>query len=176
VQRGHRCQTRNRQQADFSAAIEHNPSLAIAYGNRGYAYHRKRDMARAVADYTMEIKLRPDVLAYINRGNAYRDSEQLDRAAADYGEVIKLAPTDARGWRNRGMIKLFQGDTRADLADYDKALQYDPADAYSWNNRGQAKMRLGDKAGAVADFPKALEISPGLRTASDSLKRLGAAQ
>lgn len=90
--------------------------------------------------------------------------------------MIKLAPTDARSWRNRGMIKLFQGDTRAGLADYDKALQYDPADAYSWNNRGQAKMRLGDKAGAIADFRKALEISPGLRTASDGLKRLGAAQ
>ena len=37
-------------------------------------------------------------------------------------------------------------------------------------------MRLGDKAGAIADFRKALEISPGLRTASESLKRLGAAQ
>jgi tetratricopeptide (TPR) repeat protein len=124
----------------------------------------------------VEIKLRPDVLAYINRGNAYRDGEQLDRAAADYGEVIKLAPTDARGWRNRGMIKLFMGDTKGGLADYDKALQYDPADAYSWNNRGQARMRLGDKAGAIADFRKALKISPGLRAASESLERLGAAQ
>jgi Flp pilus assembly protein TadD len=74
------------------------------------------------------------------------------------------------------MIKLFQGDTKGGLADYDKALQYDPADAYSWNNRGQAKMRLGDKAGAIADFRKALALSPGLRSASDSLKRLGAAQ
>jgi Flp pilus assembly protein TadD len=74
------------------------------------------------------------------------------------------------------MIKLFQGDTKGGLADYDKALQYDPADAYSWNNRGQAKMRLGDKAGAIANFRKALALSPGLRSASDSLKRLGAAQ
>jgi len=90
--------------------------------------------------------------------------------------VIKLAPTDARGWRNRGMIRLFKGDTKRGLADYDMALQYDPADAYSWNNRGQAKMRLGDRAGAIADFRKALEISPGLRTASESLQRLGAAQ
>jgi tetratricopeptide (TPR) repeat protein len=61
----------------------------------------------------MEIRLRPDVLAYNNRGDAYRDSEQLDRAAADYGEVIKLAPKDARGWRDRGMIKLFQGDNQS---------------------------------------------------------------
>lgn len=117
--------------ADFDLAIRHNPQLSIAYGNRGFAYFRKRDLTRTIADYTTQIRLRPDVLAYINRGNAYRDGEQLDRAAADYGEVIKLAPTDARGWRNRGMIKLFQGDSRGGIADYDKALQYDPADAYS---------------------------------------------
>ena len=90
--------------------------------------------------------------------------------------MIKLAPTDARGWRNRGMIRLFKGDIERGVADYDMALQYDPADAYSWNNRGQARMRLGDKAGAIADFRKALELNPGLRTASEGLERLGAAQ
>jgi hypothetical protein len=37
-------------------------------------------------------------------------------------------------------------------------------------------MRLGDTAGAIADFRKALEINPGLRTASEGLERLGAAQ
>jgi tetratricopeptide (TPR) repeat protein len=115
------------------------------------------------------------VLAYINRGNVYRDTEQLDRAAADYGEATRIAPTDARGWRNRGMIRLYQGDNKAGLADYDQALQYDPADAYSWNNRGQAKRRLGDKQGAIADFRKALEINPSLRTARDGLQQLGAA-
>jgi hypothetical protein len=36
-------------------------------------------------------------------------------------------------------------------------------------------MQIGDKAGAIADFRKALELSPGLRTASESLQRLGAA-
>jgi tetratricopeptide (TPR) repeat protein len=132
-------------------------------------------MARALADYSAEIKLKPDVLAYINRGNVYRDTEQLDRAAVDYGEAARIGPTDARGWRNRGMIRLYQGDNKGGLADYDKALQYDPADAYSWNNRGQAKMRLGDAKGAIADFRKALEIDPSLRTARDGLQRLGAA-
>ena len=131
-------------------------------------------MAGALADYSMQIKLKPDVLVYINRGNVYRDTEQFDRAAADYGEAARIRSTDARGSRNRGMIRLYQGDNKGGLADYDKALQYDPADAYSWNNRGQAKMRLGDKPGAITDFRKALEISPGLRTARDGLQQLGA--
>jgi tetratricopeptide (TPR) repeat protein len=114
------------------------------------------------------------VLGYINRGNAYRDSEQLARAAADYAEVIRLAPTDARGWRNRGLTRLFQGDHKGGVSDYDKALQYDPADAYSWNNRAQAKLRLGDKPGAIADFRKALELRPDLSNARDNLRQLGA--
>jgi tetratricopeptide (TPR) repeat protein len=133
-------------------------------------------MDHALADYTIQIKLKPDMLAYINRGNVYRDTEQLERDAADYGEAARIAPTDARGWRNRGMIRLYQGDNKGGLADYDKALQYDSADAYSWNNRGQARMRLGEKKGAIADFRKALEINPGLRTARDGLQQLGAAQ
>lgn len=166
----------DRAMGDFDTAIKLDPALAIAYGNRGFVHYRKRDFPHAIQDFSTQIRLAPDVLAFINRGNAYRDSEQLDRAAADYGEVTRLAPTDARGWRNRGMIRLYQGDNRGGLADYDKALQYDPADVYSWNNRGQARMRLGDKAGAIADFRKALELRPDLSTARASLQQLGVAK
>jgi Flp pilus assembly protein TadD len=88
--------------------------------------------------------------------------------------VTRIAPNDARGWRNRGLIRLFQENYKEGIADYDRALQYDPADAFSWNNRGIAKMRSGDKKGAIADFRKALELKPGLETATASLKKLGA--
>jgi tetratricopeptide (TPR) repeat protein len=158
---------------DFDTAIKLDPNLAIAYGNRGYVFYRMRDMTHAIADYNMQIKLKPSVLAYINRRNAYRDSEQLDRAATDYAEVIRLAPEDARGWRNRGLIRLFQGDNKGGIADYDKALQYDAADAYSWNNRAQAKLRLGDRQGAIADYRKALELQPSPEGARDNLRKLG---
>lgn len=159
---------------DFDAAIAINPAYAGAYGNRAFALYRLRDYAGAIENYSIEIRIQPNLLAYINRGDAYRDSEQLDRAAADYGEAIRLAPSDARGWRNRGLVRLFQGKYKAGIADYDKALRYDPADAASWNNRAQAKMRSGDKKGAIADFRKTIELQPGLENAVAALKQLGA--
>jgi tetratricopeptide (TPR) repeat protein len=99
--------------------------------------------------------------AYCFRGHGLTEKRQLDAALADLNESMGLDPIAA-------CAPVWPTTTRP--------LQYDPADAYSWNNRGQARMWLGDKAGAIADFRKALEISPGLRTASDSLKRLGAVQ
>jgi len=162
--------------ADFDAAIKADPDLAIAFGNRGFLYYRMHDFAHAIQDYTHEIKLSPDALAYINRGNAFRDADQLDRAMEDYGEVTRIAPEDARGWRNRGLMRLFKGDNKGGVADYDKALQYDPSDAYSWNNRGMAKKHLGDKKGAIADFRKALALQPNLQSARDGLQAMGVAK
>jgi tetratricopeptide (TPR) repeat protein len=57
---------------DFNAAIKYDPAMAIAYGNRGYLYYRKRDMAHAIelrlgdkagaiADFRKALELRPDL-------------------------------------------------------------------------------------------------------------------
>jgi tetratricopeptide (TPR) repeat protein len=98
--------------ADLSESIRLNPASAKAFGNRGNAYFGKRDYAHAIEDYSTQIRISASTGAYLNRGDAYRESEQLDRAAGDYASVIKLAPTDARGWRNRGLIRLFKGDNK----------------------------------------------------------------
>src|SRR5215831_15970700 len=72
---------------------ESQKNLSIAFNNRGNAYHAKGDDDRAIADYTMSIKLDPKYPAPHNgRGNAYRDKGDRDRALADYSEAIKLDP------------------------------------------------------------------------------------
>jgi tetratricopeptide (TPR) repeat protein len=76
-------------------------------------YAFKRDLDCAMADFNLEIKLKPHMLAYINRGNVYRDTEQLDGAAADYGEALQYDPMDAYSWNNRAQAKMRLGDRRA---------------------------------------------------------------
>ena len=62
---------------------ESRKNRALAYAKRGYAYHKKGQTGRAIADYTKAIQLSPRyVKAYYNRGNAYRDKRQRDRAIA----------------------------------------------------------------------------------------------
>jgi tetratricopeptide (TPR) repeat protein len=144
--------------ADFSAAIRINPKYVPAYGNRAHAYKIKGDTARAIADYTTVIALHPTAEAYLDRGNAFRDLNQLDRAIADYSVIVDKAPDDARGWRNRGLVRLMKDDAAGAIADYDKAIRRDPNDAYSYNNRGMALLLAQQIDRAIADFDAALRL------------------
>ena len=160
---------------DFDAAIRLDPKLAIAYGNRAYIYYRMHDFAHAIADYSTQIKLRPDLLAYINRGNAYRNSEQLDRAAADYAKVIRLAPEDARGWRNRGLIRLFQGDNKGGHRRLRQgaAIRFRRRQFLAQPRPGQAAGRR--PAGRDRRFPKGARAGAGPRGCARNLRKLGVA-
>jgi len=162
--------------ADFTTAIGLDPLSVHAYGNRGWAYQRKRDNQKALADYTKAIELEPKDLLGYNQPWPRLSHHGQSRFAPPptMARPIRVAPTDARGWRNRGMIKLMKYDNAGGIADYDKALEYDPKDAYSWNNRGIAKRDTGDKIGAIADFKKALEINPNLPSTRQALEELGA--
>jgi len=120
-----RCRRRH---ADFDAAIKFDPKLAIAYGNRGYLYYRKRDMAHAIEDYSTQIQLSPDIIAYLKprqRLPLFRPTRPSHRRLCRSDQT---GAGDARGWRNRGMMRLYKGDNQGGLEDYDMALQYDPAD------------------------------------------------
>jgi Flp pilus assembly protein TadD len=43
--------------ADYNQAIKLDPEFASAYNNRGFAYDKKGDTDRAIADFTRAIKL-----------------------------------------------------------------------------------------------------------------------
>ena len=84
---------RNRNIANLTEVIRHNPKDPRPLIDRGAVYADKGDFSSAIADYNLAIALDPgNVTAYVARGNAYRDKGDLNRAIADYKLAIMLDP------------------------------------------------------------------------------------
>ena len=72
---------------------------AIAYMNRGVAYHLKGDYDRAIIDFDQAISLDPKYASsYNGRGYAYTRKGEYDRAIADLDQAIRLNPQYAMAY------------------------------------------------------------------------------
>lgn len=82
--------------ADFTRAIEDDPSLAAAYNDRGAAYSALHRPAEAVRDYSKALALHVDNAPQVlfNRALAYEDQGETKLAYLDYQRAAELDP----GW------------------------------------------------------------------------------
>ena len=86
--------------ADFSKAIELNPTFADNYQMRGSAKRAKGDLDGAIVDFTKAIELNPkDAYAYDARGNAKKAKGDQAGADADFAQALKLKNTNRRQGR-----------------------------------------------------------------------------
>jgi tetratricopeptide (TPR) repeat protein len=111
--------------ADFDELIRRGVHLAPAYNGRGFAWLKRKDYDRAVADFTEAIKARPDGyhLPWIGRAEA---------------RLMKGDAKDAVGDAQRA-VEIEKGEGRANCL----AM------------RGRCKAAAGDRAGALEDLKKA---------------------
>ncbi len=136
-------------------------NLAMAYNNRGIAYYDKKDLDRAIADFSKAIQLDPKyAIAYNNRGVAYRDKGDFDDAVADFSDAIRLDPNYAFAYGNRGIAYYDKKDLDRAIADYNDVILLDPKSAAAYRNRGLAYLYSGNLAKALADVSQASEIDP----------------
>jgi len=87
--------------ADYNQAIERNPLLAEAYGNRGFVHYRLGDKAEAIADLQKAAQL------FSNQGDTagYRQTlTYIHGSAAANGQTFHATMTPAA--RPRQMLKL----------------------------------------------------------------------
>jgi tetratricopeptide (TPR) repeat protein len=147
--------------SDCTKAIRLNSKDAVAFTNRGRAWHAKGDNDRAIADYNEAIRLNPkDAVAFNNRGKAWFDKGESDRAIADYDEAIRLNPKDAVAFNNRGRAWVDKGESDRAIADCDEAIRLDPKNAAAFNNRGSAWQAKGDYDRAIAEYDEAIRLDP----------------
>lgn len=93
---------------DYNKAIELNPKDAIAYLNRGRAFHNKTNYDLAIADFNKVIEINPKELsAYLNRGDAFEKKGNPQQALGDYKKVVEI---DANNEAAKNNLKRLQDE------------------------------------------------------------------
>ena len=87
----------DKENLDYTKAIEIDPNYVDAYNNRGVAKMGLEDYKRAISDFTKAIELDPnDAVAYSNRGISKQNLEQP--YCSDYKKACELGDQDGCDW------------------------------------------------------------------------------
>lgn len=156
---------------------EPQANRVVAFNNRGLAHARKRDDARAIADYDEAIRLGPQyALPFSNRGDAHTRQGDFTRAISDFDQAIRIDPQYAPAFFGRALAyHRLSNFTRA-IADYDEAIRLDPQTSEVFKHRGDVYYDQGEYARAIADYDQAIRLEPGYARAFNNRGAAYAAQ
>ncbi|MCX7068263.1 MAG: tetratricopeptide repeat protein [Methylococcales bacterium] len=159
------CEMLERAVAEYSKAIELNPSFTDAYNHRGNCYMKLN--AQAYRNYQFYEGLKSDYEFYLSDYKHYADTGAgnnhesfiyskscYERALYDYCKAIELNPRYADAYNNR---KNFYDLA---LADFNKAIELNPSFADAYNNLGKYYEELKNYELAVANYSKSIELEP----------------
>jgi tetratricopeptide (TPR) repeat protein len=132
------------------------------YFNRGFAYSKKGQHNKAIADYTKAIELAPkNERIYQARAYAYEGNKQYDKALVDWSKAVELAPVEYN-YLNRARLYRDRGQYDKAMADYDSLIQLDPEKAPGYWFRSIAYYEIGAFKDSARDNRKLLEIYTNL--------------
>lgn len=115
-----------------TSALENEPldrrDRAATFVNRGVIRLHRREGDAALADFTIAVKLAPDLAeAFINQGAAYVMVGDAARAEAALTQGLALKPSQAHeAFYNRAIAREYLGDVKGAYLDYLEAQRLAP--------------------------------------------------
>jgi len=107
----------------------------------------KEDYGRAIADFDVALRLRPDNAALLGyRGLARSSSSDNDGAMADFDAAVSLEPANPWILGSRGRHRFHDGQFAAAESDFTAALKLDPKNRYIalWLHLARVRGNHGD--------------------------------
>ncbi len=159
--------------ADFTRAIDLDPTDAQSYNNRGLCYYHRQLFIEAIIDFSRALELKPDhAKAYNNRGNALALLGDDARAVNDFTRAIELLPTYTKAYNNRAMSYQKLGLYSEAIFDYKRAIELDPSYGLAYMNLGALLLKLDRKEDALKVFERAAQLGiPQATHSISSVKR-----
>lgn len=125
---------------EYTRAIDHDPSIADWYVDRGMAYRELGEFDKALADYDMALQLEPDHRdAIVHRGRVFYRRREYHRAIADYDYVIAPHPTYYYAYCNRGFSYKKLGEVQKAIVNF--AVCRDLTQSEGWKARATEEIQ-----------------------------------
>lgn len=157
----------------FDEAVRLAPHDVRGWRGRGLAWHRLREPAHALADYTEAIRLDPrDAGTFRNRGTIRYHRGEFDLAIDDYGRAIDLDPNAVQPRLWRAWARLRREDVPGAIQDFTQALELQPDRPDVLVDRAKALLQGGSSDAALADLTEALRLDPRLTDALEKRSEL----
>jgi tetratricopeptide (TPR) repeat protein len=158
---------------DLSRAVAFDVGNAEIYAQRGEAYLAVRDLPAALKDFSQAIAIDPrHVKAYQGRGLAHAYANAFDEAFADLNRAIELDPRSARAFAFRAFVYKQTGQVGVGGKDIETAMKLDDKNGEVLWAKAEIAEAQGRTDVAIADAKQALLRQPGLRDATELIRRL----
>lgn len=129
--------------------------------NRANIHLKTGHPAQAEQDYTLALKLMPDLhQALANRGVARAQQGKLKQGLDDFDSALAQDPGQARYYANRGYALRRLGRLDEALAAYNRALELEPDQPAALNKRAMLLFGQGNAKPALADLDRAITLQP----------------
>lgn len=161
-------------EADKVTARDIATNTPALYYYRAFEHYRLERYEQAIRDYTVALRLAPDLAeALFYRGICQLALQRRRAAIHDFTEALHLKPTLADAYYHRGCAHLAVGELHDALEDLDNAVKYNGNNPEAYNARGTAYTDLGKLDQAISDYTRAIQLNP---TFAEAYRNRGASR
>lgn len=161
---------------DYTTVIEINyqdPYAINAYFKRGLIYHRQKNYAAAIEDFThlLDIENFGETRTLIFKGE-----QQNEGGEVKFSGITTIDKMRGEVFNARAQSYQMIGEKEKALTDFEMAITENSLEPNYYVNRGLYWLHVLDTASAKADFIKALEIRAGYKPALYNLSKISSAK
>lgn len=110
--------------ADYTRALDLEPSFAQAMHNRAFTRSAKGDFEGALEDFEETLSLEGESASLLNnRGGVYLSIGQEEKALRDFERSLELSEDLPGAWFNRGFLRLCGGQREDAMSDFREAAR-----------------------------------------------------
>ncbi len=144
--------------AEFTAASELDPQIAVAHSKLGFIYQRMGEYEQAITAFANAVRCDPFSFPdTVNLARLYHFTRRLNDAVQAYLHACDLAPSDFDAQLNLGVCYHELGNPDLAVERFQKAVEIDPDKPHAFVNLGVAFEAQGKYYEAISAYKDALE-------------------